>query len=487
MATQGDPRMILDLMSQMGSAGRAEGESAARFPRTFWPVAEHLRAFDPDVVLVVGPRGAGKTELFRAVIGQRLLGKVSTRVPAVRLPPLDDTEWLSGYSSQGTGFPSEPQLRAFLHGEPPSDDLFLDLWLAYLVRTLKNELPPGALDALQSPQGGNVAEVLNAYRQNVTRALLALDALDARLAEANRFVFVGYDELDTLARNDPHATRRIVRGLVALWAGHSRRWQRLRGKIFLRTDLYEEARTAGGADFAKLAANRVDMTWSDLNLLGMLVRRLANSGAALRDYCSTKIQIEDAGELGVFPTIRKTDDARSLVERMVGVYMGAGIKKGLAFRWVLEHVRDGRGHALPRPLVRLFEAAADIQKQQNTHPRWPRLLEPQSLRRALDKVSEEHVGSALDEWPWLASLKDRLRELREVPWERREIDRHLDRRFGESWGDGDVRPPADSGRDLVDYLVEVGVFRARADGRIDAPDLFLAGLGLKRKGGVRRR
>jgi len=28
---------------------------------------------------------------------------------------------------------------------------------------------------------------------------------------------------------------------------------------------------------------------------------------------------------------------------------------------------------------------------------------------------------------------------------------------------------------------------ARADGRIDAPDLFLAGLGLKRKGGVRRK
>jgi hypothetical protein len=217
----------------------------------------------------------------------------------------------------------------------------------------------------------------------------------------------------------------------------------------------------------------------------MLVRRLANSGKALRDYCSSKIEIEDAGDdLGAFPIIRKTDDARPLIERMVGIYMGAGIKKGLAFRWVLDHVRDGRGHALPRPLVRLFEAAAEIQKQQDAYPRWPRLLEPQSLRRALDRVSEEHVGSALDEWPWLAGLKDRLKELREVPWERREIDRHLDRRFDQSWGGGDIRPPADSGRDLVDYLVEVGVFRSHADGRIDAPDLFLAGLGLKRKGGV---
>ncbi|MBI2528542.1 MAG: hypothetical protein HYV93_21475 [Candidatus Rokubacteria bacterium] len=84
-------------------------------------------------------------------------------------------------------------------------------------------------------------------------------------------------------------------------------------------------------------------------------------------------------------------------------------------------------------------------------------------------------------------MKTRLATLREVPWERREIDRHLDRGFDDPWGQVDVRPPAGSARELVEYLVEVGIFRARADGRIDAPDLFLAGLSLKRKGGVRRK
>jgi hypothetical protein len=487
MAIQDQQRVLLDLMSQMGSAGRAEGESTQRFPLTYWPVSEHLRAYDPDVVLVPGPRGAGKTELFRAIIEQNLLEKIAPLVPAVRLPPIKQSRWLSGYSSRGTDFPSEPQFRAFLQGQPQTDELFLDLWLAYLVRALRVEHLPDALDPILSPQGGDVAQILDAYHRNVSQALLALDALDARLIKEDRFVFVAYDELDTLARGNPTATRHFVRGVVALWAGHSRRWQRLRGKIFLRTDLFEGARTAGGADFAKLAANRVEITWSDLNLLGMLVRRLVNSGEDLHQYCRSKLEIEDKGELGFVPTIRKADDARSLVERMVGVYMGAGIKKGLAFRWVLDHVRDGRGQALPRPLVRLFETAADIQKQQNTHPRWPRILEPQALRRALDRVSGEHVDSAIDEWPWLAGLKDRLRSSREVPWDRREIDGHLQRGFDAAWDDEGVRPPADNGRDLVDYLVEIGVFRARADGRIDAPDLFLAGLGLKRKGGVRRR
>jgi hypothetical protein len=77
--------------------------------------------------------------------------------------------------------------------------------------------------------------------------------------------------------------------------------------------------------------------------------------------------------------------------------------------------------------------------------------------------SDSQVGSALDDWPWLEGLKSRLASLREVPWERREIDRHIDRQLGETWGPNEARPPAETGRDRVDYLVEVGIFRARAE------------------------
>ncbi len=487
MATHDDQLQLLEEMSRMGSAGRAEGEDAAQFPRTFLPVPEHLRAFDPDVVLVVGPRGAGKTELFRAVVEEGLLPKVSERIPGLRLPPLDRSKWLSGYSSRGTGFPSEPLFRAFFEGQTATDEVFLDLWIAYLVRALKDELPCDELSPIFAPQGGDIGAVLGAYRQVTSQALLALDALDERLDREDRYVLVAYDELDTLARDDWARTRMAVRGLVALWATHSRRWRRLRAKIFLRSDLYERAATAGGADFAKLMANRVQISWSDQNLLAMLTRRLVNTGDRLLQYCRQKIEVEDAGDLGFFPVIRKAQDVRPLIERIVGIYMGASVKKGLAFRWVLDHIRDGHGQALPRPLVRLFEAAAYIQQKSGSLPRWPRLLEPRALRRALDKVSEDHVKSAFDEWPWLERLQRALATRREVPWERREIERHLDKALHETWEHSDVRPPATSGREMVDYLIEVGIFRPRRDGRVDVPDLFLFGLGLKRKGGVAKK
>ncbi|MBI2528541.1 MAG: hypothetical protein HYV93_21470 [Candidatus Rokubacteria bacterium] len=360
MATHDDQLRLLEAMSRMGSAGRAEGEDQARLARTFWPVPEHLRAFDPDVVLVVGPRGAGKTELFRAVIERGLLPTLSARNPGLRLPPVAQTRWLAGYP-MGSEFPSERLLREFAKAKSATDELLLDVWLGYLVRVLQDELHDASLKAVFAPQGGDVEQVLSAFRANAKAALLALDALDERLRSEGRYSIVAYDELDTLARNDADLTRVAVRGLVALWAGHARRWKRLRGKIFLRTDLYERAATAGGADFAKLAANRAELVWSDRHLYAMLVRRLANSGEDLSKYCEAKIELEDGVELGRFPIIRKAEDTRPLIERMVGTYMGANERKGLTHRWLLDHIRDGRGQALPRPLVRLFEAAADAQ------------------------------------------------------------------------------------------------------------------------------
>ena len=58
------------------------------------------------------------------------------------------------------------------------------------------------------------------------------------------------------------------------------------------------------------------------------------------------------------------------------------------------------------------------------------------------------------------------------------------------WASGvnvSIRPPAERPERLVDYLVELGIFRKHSDDRIDVPDLYLFGLNLRRKGGVLRR
>lgn len=190
----------------------------------------------------------------------------------------------------------------------------------------------------------------------------------------------------------------------------------------------------------------------------------------------------------LIPLIEKSSDARPLIERIAGPYMGANFKKGRTFAWLLTHIRDGNGHAMPRALVRLIEKAAS-QELDRPLATYNRLLDPRSLRRALDDVSKEHVLEVnTHELPWLPGVKDRL-DGSGVPMLRREAERLLNHRWDDSWSKSqtDARPPADTASELVTQLTEIGVFKVRPDGRIDVPDLFMAGLGLSRKGGVRKR
>lgn len=486
-------QFLMDL-SMMGSYGRAEGEDETNFPKTFHPVAEHVRAFDPNVILVIGPRGSGKSELFRAVIELGLLPAIHRCLPEIRLPSTEPEKmnWIAGYPI-GLGFPDRLSLEEFLEKNVSNPDVPLEIWFAYLIRVLWNDLAPEdqeVLSALQDPYGGDVKGIYDAFHSLINSALLSVDRLDSKLLSEDRYLFVGYDELDLLGAKNWDVLSAAVRGLVAFWATYTRRWKRIRAKIFLRTDLFQRYATEGGPDLAKIAANRVELVWNDKNLNAMLLKRIVNSSDDLYKYVEaarSKIEFYKDDDLGYVPRLARSDDIKPVIKRMAGEFMGANINKGHTYRWLLNHIRDGRGQALPRPLVRLIEVAADLQRNSPRPVPWPKVIDHISLRRAIDKVSEEHITHSLDEWPWLDGLRNRLRG-HQVPLEQRELEDLLEGSWKDSWGQSpDIKPPEDRPREFIEYLIEVGIFRARKTGRIDVPDLFLNGLGLKRKGGVRKK
>jgi hypothetical protein len=478
-------RTILQALQNIGSAGRAEGATTESIAPGFYPVAEHLRLLDPDVVLVVGPRGSGKTEIARVLTDAKLFDAVKLYAPAVRLPD-GNSQWLRLYPAGSKSFEGVG-LRTFMQTVGDDTETLRELWFAYLVRALHDRLDKqGRTDvaSLLAPEAADVVAIHRAFRALGTKPVVVLDRLDEQLEQKGQYLFATYDELDTLGNGDWKLVEAGVRGLVALWAAYARRWRRIRAKLFLRTDLYERHAKAGGADLAKLAAGRVELVWSDRDLYGLLLKRLANVNDALANYVQAVkgVSWSDDRSLCRIPKLRTSQDARPVVERMVGVYMGANQKKGLVYRWLLDHVRDGLGRGYPRPFVRLIEEGARQELQNFVNLKSRRLLEPASLRRALDRVSNDHVAQSRDEWPWLEAIKTRLHSNSLVPYAEKEAIKLLEGLSGAKEG---TLPPFE-GRELLDYLLELGIFRRRPDGRIDAPDLFLSGLGLKRKGGVRR-
>ena len=488
---QDDRGVLLRDLANIGARGSAENESGDTFRLTFYPVAEHSRAFDPDVALVIGSRGAGKSELFRAAVGEKLLPAIA-RVTAGQLGRMKPERivWLAGHPL-GRDFPEMTALRRFLTNNGADLDGPIDLWSAYLIRVLKEHLGEFTFSSRSvfERQGGDVDTIVRDFRNLGNEPILALDRMDEKLEAQDRWIIISYDELDVIGGYDWHAMVQFIHALVSFWANNARRWRRIRPKIFLRTDLFRRHAQSFGADLIKLAANRAEITWSDRNLYAMLVKRLANTSPALREYCrESRIKFEDDADLGLIPMIKKSTDARPLIERLAGQYMGADLKKGRTFAWLLSHIRDGNGHAMPRALVWLIEQAA-IQERERPQATYNRLLDPRSLRRALDDVSKDHVLQVnTHELPWLPGVKQRL-DAASVPMPRREAEKLLGRQWEDSWNvkTPGARPPADDASGLVTQLIEIGVFRVRPDSRIDVPDLFMAGLGLSRKGGVRKR
>jgi len=484
--------VLLRGLADMG-AGQAEREGTDKFCLRFHPVVEHARAFAPDSTLVIGERGSGKSELFRAAVEFNLLPAIQTFAPGVRLPPLENgrTQWIQGYPL-GAGFPDVAGLRRFIGGGKLKSGEMQNLWFAYLIRILKAHLAPQdsqALAELLTPQGAEVPRIMAAFAKAEEATVLALDRLDQTLVTEDRWIFVGYDELDTLGGYDWSVMGESISGLISFWAAYSRRWRRIRAKVFMRTDLFRRNSASLSADLPKLAANRADLYWSDRNLYAMLVKRLANTSDELLQYCqSAKISFrEQHPQFGWVPIIDRAETAQPLVTRLIGLYMGANQNKGLTFNWLLDHIRDGQDKAYPRALVRLMEQAAVIELESPKAVR-DHLLHPTSVRRAIDEVSKFQVKQAIShEWPWLEGVKQRIQG-ESVPMSRRVLESLLRSDWDKSWSpphEG-VRPPTDDARNLVNYLVELGILRERGGDRLDAPDLYQSGLGLKRKGGVRR-
>ncbi len=478
----------LELLSKMGSSGRAESESRDVFCRMFYPPKEQVGALDPDVTLILGPRGSGKTALFRAVTEFGLSDVLREQNPKARIHPNCSWHAVNLYNKQ---FPNQTQLRIFFENANLTQDQAHDFWQGVLVRSLWNDLDSRAhteLARLREAES-TTAALLDAAQACSASAGGALDRLDDHLESAGRILFVGFDELDLLV----HRNGRAAATLVGFWASRWRRWKGIRAKLFLRSDIYRRVVDEGGADLAKLSANRFVLKWSDEALMSMLVKRILNTDLPVWRKTlglAGKRSIVEHGTLGALLSSDKTSDLHRVIHAILGPYMGANKKKGASEKWILEHIKDCQGNASPRSLVRMFEEAAERQLTEGFDSEV--VLDPAFIRQALATVSIDHVRSSTDELPWLVGLVDRLSKwttIRQMPMERKPFEVQLRKSWEQPWNQSQELsdPPCEDPQGFIPLLVEAGILKERKDGKLETTDLYLDGLGFKRKGGIRRR
>ncbi len=485
-------KSIADIAPGLGIAEH-ESDEEDKFLKNFLPIADYRHALDPNTLLILGGRGVGKTELFRLLAipsgRQSLIESLGIR----SLPALSQTTWIAGFgriSRVGKQFPTPESVELQMNAATNIE--WRSFWIALILGSLLQQEDFKFKDFLIQELGVEIVKVLgdnlslvSIWKPIVDRDLerlnSVLDKLDRKLIETDDWLFVTYDELDRLVASYT-ALAIPIRELLAMWLDRWRRWDRIRPKIFLRTDLFRED-FLSFPDASKLQANLVKLEWKHSWLYQLLVKRMANSSDEMRGYLQKIPGLIIENKIGLGWTATSNEKLfEELIERTIGKYMGANARKGITYRWIPNHLQDASGRIAPRSFLKLFALAAQSRIDKiSSNEQDLLLLQPADLQGALMSTSDYRIQELQEEYPWLESLKTSLSGLT-APIEK---ETFLERIDSTSWS-REKQPPVTKSEGILQYLLQLGVVESRSDGRINMPEIYLYGFKVKRKGGVKR-
>jgi hypothetical protein len=487
-----DNRKLLELIIDIapgGGTAEQESDQDQEFLKNFLPIVDYRYALEPTTLLILGGRGVGKTELFRLLAiptGREYLVK---SLNITSLPHLNKITWIAGFGRTkkvSKKFPTPESIEMQMNEANNVEwrsfwiGLILGVLLqqedfkfkSFIVERIDTEIAEALKDRLSL-----LSDWQSIVYQNFEKLNSILDELDQKLLDTDEWLFISYDELDRLVTSYTSLANPI-RELLALWLERFRRWDRIRPKIFLRTDLFQED-FLKFPDASKLKAHQVKLEWKHPWLYQLLVKRLANSGNEMVEYLQNIPELITNNQDGLGWTASSSEKLfEELIERMIGKYMGTTPKKGFTYRWIPNHLQDASGRIAPRSFLKLFALAAQQRIQQLFQT--GALLQPSNLQGALMDTSEARILELGEEYPWLESLKISLNGL-EAPVQK---EKFLEAVKSTTWGDR--RPPASNPEEILKYLLQLGVVESRSDGRINMPEIYLYGFKVKRRGGVTR-
>lgn len=468
----------LPLLSQMELLQLEEAENIREHAQTFLPLTNHTLALRPEIVVVRGGRGAGKSALFQLI---KEVGSDVTKLFAdARIP---HAEWIDAFSDTSTAHPTVMALDE-LANKQPSDSALRAFWLAHLLTQLSRgrQMPlPDGFTELVVAHANEPERWIGWAQANVAAVSSAIDGIERSLE--SQTVFATYDHLDRLGQHDREVRARYVATLLSLWLSLSNRYRRIRSKIFLRDDLFDAAERAF-ADASKLRARSVSLEWTVEDLFRAAVRHLAvgadDQADTMRAWLREipQLELQQHSGFGLLPGPMPEPRQKAFAKALAGELMGSGAKKGFTYRWIPNRLQDAKKRIVPRSMLNLLGLAAVAAKKKPLNS-GKRLILPADLAGALSDVSKRRANEVEQEYPIVLRLQNLSNEV--VLLQRTLVVERLAIRVPKE-------PPglSTNGEVVLDELVDLGVLSIRDNGKIDVPDIFRYGFGIKRKGGVAR-
>ena len=450
----------------------------------------HNKALLPEVSIVEGMRGAGKSFWTAVLANDGTRALVSGVANIQRLSHLVVRVGF-GLALENESFPTKILIASLLSQGCTPDDIWRSVLLRHVLKVLEKPCPfKDGVDA-----------AANWVKLNRDHADRFLAECDRDLAQQDKVLLLLFDSLERLA-DDWVSIRKILS--AALQLGLECRTRRaIRCKFFLRPDMVEEDDEIWRfADSSKLLHGKGELAWRPNDLFGLILLHLANSvsvGPAFRESIMREEHIQWREVDNVYPLPRELtageQPLRRIVEALAGPWVGTSAKRGFTFTWIPTHLADAKGRFSPRSILLAFRHAAQWTEEHD--PNHKTALHYQGIQHGVVEASKIRINEIKEDYPWVGPLLEALKGA-SVPLTTDE----LTVRWTESCIKSSLKaaqqmeklPPRRYSNDphrrgdmqaLVDDLVELAVFYRTEDRRINMPDIFRVGFGVKRKGGVK--
>ncbi len=483
-----DPTSIRQALVDLPLTQAWEDLAPPRPSEIYIPLMHH-KALPPDVSIVEGMRGAGKS-FWTAILADDDTRKLVSGVANIHWPNLIVKVGF-GLDPDNERFPDAKRIALLITQDCSPDDIWRSVLLRHLLKELGKPLPfDDEVDA--------AALWVAANRDPANRYLAECDR---DLAQQKKVLLLLFDSLDRLADNWG-----LIREILsaALQLGLECRSRRaIRCKFFLRPDMVEEDDEIWRfSDSSKLLHSMSGLTWRPNDLFGLILLHLANSesaGPAFRDAIEHQVHIQWREIDDVYPLPRELtageQPLRGIVEALAGPWMGTTAKRGFTFTWIPTHLSDAKGRLSPRSILLAVKRAAEWTSEQ--YPNHRTALHYEGIQQGVVKASKIRISEIKEDYPWVGPLLEAL-EGTTVPlttdelttkWTKSCIQSSL-----EAAQQNKRLPPRRYSSDpnrkgeiqaLVDDLVELAILYRTEDNRINMPDIFRVGFGIKRKGGVK--
>lgn len=288
-----------------------------------------------------------------------------------------------------------------------------------------------------------------------------LDEIDTYLKDSNKSVWFLIDKIDEMFSNKVDTRKECLEGLFVAYIDFVSRYQNIKLKIFLRTDIWN---TLSFVNKSHLTDKTTTIVWNGNALKELLIKR-AIYNYVIKDFIYNARSCSDweADIDGCFSVL--------FPER---VYPGSREAKTMS--WIMERSTDGLGGVYPREIINFgnYAVKEELILNDGLFDEFcgeKSLISGLAIRNAFFNVSKVKVQSYLSEFATLSKHFERFSGLQNAEFSQDELIQLMN----------GLEP---EGEEMIRQLHETGVISFSSgeiltgDSKIIVPRLFRSGLGI---------